>query len=132
VLVRLNPAAVVTTIGPAVAPIGAVAVICISLFTTKGTEAPLNVTDVAPEKPLPVIVTVVALVEQPADGLKVVRNEILTAPLPPIPPSRITEAPPDALNPPDHRPRSYCHWSENLLQCRHRQRHRHRKSFHQQ
>jgi hypothetical protein len=51
------PPPVVTAIGPVDAPDGTVAVICVSEFTTYEATAPLNVTDVAPVKAVPVIVT---------------------------------------------------------------------------
>ena len=44
---------------PVVAPAGTVALICADDTTVKLAEVPLNVTDVAPPKPLPLIVTVV-------------------------------------------------------------------------
>ena len=51
------PAEVVTAIGPLVAPEGTVAVICVSETTVKVDALPLNVTDDAPVKPVPVTVT---------------------------------------------------------------------------
>ena len=53
------PAAVVTLIRPVVAPAGTVALICADDTTVKLAEVPLNLTDVAPLKPLPLMVTVV-------------------------------------------------------------------------
>jgi hypothetical protein len=44
-------------IGPVVAPVGTVAVTCVSEFTLNVAETPLNVTLVAPVKPIPMIVT---------------------------------------------------------------------------
>src|SRR5438093_1494124 len=44
-------------IGPVVAPLGTVAVICVSEFTAKEAAAPLNATAVAPVKCEPLIVT---------------------------------------------------------------------------
>ena len=68
----LVPAALVTLIFPVVAVAGTVAEICVSEFTTKlGSATPLNVTPVAPVKPLPVSVTAVPIV--PLDGL----NEVM-------------------------------------------------------
>jgi len=61
-LVRLVPvpAGVVTAIGPVVAPLGTVAVICVAAFTVKVVAAtPPKVTAVAPVKFAPRIVTVV-------------------------------------------------------------------------
>ena len=53
------PAAVVTLIGPLVAPVGTVAVICVSLSTAKLDAAtPLKMTAVAPVKSQPFRVTV--------------------------------------------------------------------------
>ena len=51
------PLGPVTAIGPVLAPDGTVAVICVSEFTVNVAVVPLNVTPVAPVKPLPVIVT---------------------------------------------------------------------------
>jgi hypothetical protein len=51
------PPGVVTVMGPVVAPAGTVAVICVFEFTVKLAEVPLNVTAVAPVKPVPVIAT---------------------------------------------------------------------------
>jgi hypothetical protein len=51
------PAGPVTTIGPVVAPAGTVVVIDEGEATVKLAGAPLKVTPVAPEKPLPEIVT---------------------------------------------------------------------------
>jgi len=53
------PAGVVTKIGPVVAPAGTVAVIWLSEFTVNAAAEPLNVTEVAPLKALPAIVTAV-------------------------------------------------------------------------
>src|SRR6185369_13627095 len=53
------PAAVVTLIRPVVAPAGTVALICADDTTVKVAVTPLNLTDVAPLKPLPLIVTAV-------------------------------------------------------------------------
>src|SRR3989442_1019788 len=51
------PPGVVTLIAPLVAPLGTVAVICVSEFTVKEAAAPLNATAVAPAKCEPLIVT---------------------------------------------------------------------------
>src|SRR5438552_9855633 len=51
------PPGVVTLIAPVVAPLGTVAVICVSEFTAKEAAAPLNATAVAPVKCEPLIVT---------------------------------------------------------------------------
>ncbi len=56
VLLALPPL-VVTAIFPVVAPVGTVAVICVSEFTVKVADFPLKVTLVAWVKPVPVIVT---------------------------------------------------------------------------
>src|SRR5690242_12080561 len=54
------PAGVVTAIGPVVAPVGTVAVIGVAELTVNVAGLPLEVTAVAPVKPLPVRVTAVA------------------------------------------------------------------------
>ena len=51
------PLAVVTEILPVVAPFGTVAAIWVGLLTAKEAKVPLNETAVAPERLLPVIVT---------------------------------------------------------------------------
>ena len=52
------PPAVVMEMGPVVAPVGTVAVMCVALVTVKVVaEIPLNFTDVAPVNPVPVITT---------------------------------------------------------------------------
>jgi hypothetical protein len=51
------PEGVVTAIFPVVAPVGTVAVICVDEFTVNVALVPLNVTDVAPVKPVPVMTT---------------------------------------------------------------------------
>ena len=56
VLVALPPF-VVTAILPVVAPVGTVAVICVSEFTVNTAEVPLNFTFVICVRPAPVIVT---------------------------------------------------------------------------
>ena len=66
-LVAVPPGAV-TAIGPDVAPDGTVAVICESELTANAVGVPLNVTLVAPVKPLPLSVTEVPT--GPVDGLK--------------------------------------------------------------
>ena len=48
---------VITWIAPVVAPVGTVAVICVSEFTVNVAAIPAKVTAVAPVKPLPVMVT---------------------------------------------------------------------------
>src|SRR5205085_3758339 len=54
------PAAFVTVIFPLVAPVGTVALICVSEFTVNVVAAvPLKLTPVAPVKPVPVRVTLV-------------------------------------------------------------------------
>lgn len=71
------PAAVVTVIFPVLVPLATVAVICVSLFTVKLEAAvELNLTTVAPVKPVPVIVTVAPAI--PLAGLKL---EIVGAPV---------------------------------------------------
>lgn len=51
------PAGVVTDMVPVVAPVGTVAVIWVALFTVKVADVPLNFTEVAAVKPVPVMVT---------------------------------------------------------------------------
>lgn len=51
------PEGVVTETGPVVAPGGTVAVVWLSEFTVKVAAAPLNITEAAPVKALPLIVT---------------------------------------------------------------------------
>jgi hypothetical protein len=59
-LLTAVPAAVVTLIGLLLAPLGTLAVICVSLTTLKAASSvPSNATAVAPLKPAPVIVTAV-------------------------------------------------------------------------
>ena len=53
------PPGVVTVIGPLVAPLGTVAVTCVSETTVNVAAVPLNVTAVAPVRPEPPIVTLV-------------------------------------------------------------------------
>jgi len=53
------PSAVVTLIGPLVAPAGTVAVIAVAEFTAKLALVPLNSTALAPVKLVPLIVTLV-------------------------------------------------------------------------
>jgi hypothetical protein len=65
-----EPAGVVTTMRPLVAPEGTVAVILTAELTVKAAAAPLNVTDVAPVKLAPLIVTTVPA--PPAIGEKLV------------------------------------------------------------
>jgi hypothetical protein len=60
------PPAVVTASGPLVAPVGTVAVICVSELTANDDAVPLNVTELAPVNPVPVSVTVVPTA--PLDG----------------------------------------------------------------
>jgi hypothetical protein len=58
VLLLAVPEGVVTVMGPLVAPVGTVAVICVPELTVNDDAAvPLNATPVAPVKPVPVIVT---------------------------------------------------------------------------
>jgi hypothetical protein len=57
VLVAVPPG-VVTVIVPVVAPVGTVAVIFVSELTMKAAVTPLNLTEVAPVKFVPLIVTV--------------------------------------------------------------------------
>ncbi len=59
-----------TEIGPTVAPLGTVALICVPETTVNVADVPLKVTPVAPVKPLPVMVTLVPTV--PLTGVKVV------------------------------------------------------------
>lgn len=66
-----EPPLVVTAILPVVAPVGTVAVICVSEFTTNVAEIPLKVTFVAWVNPVPVIVTEVPT--GPLGGVKLTR-----------------------------------------------------------
>ncbi len=52
-----EPAPVETVIFPVVAPVGTVVVIWVALATVKVAAVPLNLTEVAPVKPAPVMVT---------------------------------------------------------------------------
>jgi hypothetical protein len=62
------PPGVVTEIVPVVAPVGTVAEIWMSLLTVGLDHLPLNLTDVAPVKPVPLIVTTVPT--EPLPGVK--------------------------------------------------------------
>jgi hypothetical protein len=62
------PTTVVTAIGPVVAPAGTVVEICVELLTVKAAARPLKVTEMAPKKFVPVIVTEVP--NGPEVGLK--------------------------------------------------------------
>ena len=66
------PPLVVTEIVPVVAPAGRVAVICKSLLTVKVALVPLNLTALAPVKPVPVIITLAPLPAQAEVALKLV------------------------------------------------------------
>jgi hypothetical protein len=55
------PSGFVTAIGPAAAPVGTVAVICVSESTVKTAVVPLNVTVVVPVNPVPTITTLVPI-----------------------------------------------------------------------
>jgi hypothetical protein len=68
------PPEVVTVIKPLVAPDGTVAVICVSESTVNKADVPLNVTEVAPVKAVPVIVT-----DVPTSPIVGVNNEIVGA-----------------------------------------------------
>lgn len=57
VVLDTNPPLVVIAILPVVAPVGTVAVICVSEFTANVAEVPLNATFVAWVNPVPVMVT---------------------------------------------------------------------------
>jgi hypothetical protein len=74
------PLAVVTLIVPVVAPLGTVAVICVSEFTVKVAAVPLNFTAVAPVNAVPVSVTLAPT--PPLVGEKLM---IVGAGLPPVP-----------------------------------------------
>src|SRR6185369_17167539 len=81
------PAAVVTLMRPVVAPAGTVALICAEDTTVKLAEVPLNLTDVAPLKPLPLMVTVVptgplAGENEDTTGGLVTVNELALCPVP--------------------------------------------------
>jgi len=62
------PTGVVTPINPLVAPVGTVIMIWFESTTVNVVEAPLRVTDVAPLKPVPLMVTEDPIA--PASGLK--------------------------------------------------------------
>src|SRR5438067_6631726 len=64
------PSGVVTLTGPVVAPAGTAAEICVAEFTVKVALVPLNFTEVAPVKFVPVIVTLVPT--GPLKGAKLV------------------------------------------------------------
>ena len=64
------PPGVVTLSGPVVAPAGTVARIEVAEFTVKAALTPLNITDVAPLKFVPLMVTLVPGV--PLEGVKLV------------------------------------------------------------
>ena len=64
------PPAVVTAMGPVVAPVGTMAVIFTDVLTVKAAAVPLNVTDDAPAKLVPLMATLVPVV--PVDGVKLV------------------------------------------------------------
>lgn len=68
------PFGVVTLMGPVVAVVGTVAVILVEVFTVKVAATPLNVTEVAPVKFVPLMVT-----EVPADPLVGV-NDVMVGP----------------------------------------------------
>src|SRR5690348_11826248 len=68
------PPGPVTAIGPVVAPLGTVAVICVAEFTVNVADVPLNFTAVAPVKFVPAIVTDVPTV--PLVGL----NDVTVGP----------------------------------------------------
>src|SRR6266851_3998254 len=57
-LVAVPPGAVIA-MGPVLAPLGTVVFTVVSLTTLKVADVPLNLTEVAPVKPLPVMVTAV-------------------------------------------------------------------------
>jgi hypothetical protein len=70
------PIAVVTWIGPVIAPWGTVAVICVGEFSTKAAAStPPNLTELVPEKLVPVITT-----WEPGDPL-VGANEVIVGPV---------------------------------------------------
>src|SRR5438552_14634809 len=71
------PPPVVTLIGPVVAPDGTVAVICVSPLTVNVAALVLNVTAVAPVKPVPLMTTVVPT--GPLVGLKLVTETLVNA-----------------------------------------------------
>lgn len=87
------PIAVVTLIGPLVAPVGTVALICASEVTAKFAVFPLNFTDFVPVKPLPLIVTCAPSTalggenEAIDSGLTTVNGTKLV----PVPPGEVTE-----------------------------------------
>lgn len=65
-----DPPFVVTVIFPVVAPVGTVAVICVSEFTVNVAAVPLNFTAVICVNPVPVIVT--AVPTGPLGGVKLI------------------------------------------------------------
>ena len=60
------PERVATLIGPVVAPVGTIAVICVSETTEKAAEVPLKVTDAALARFSPVIATLAPTAPAPA------------------------------------------------------------------
>ena len=66
---RADPAAVVTTIAPVVAPAGTVATSQVSQRTENVAGTPLNVTDVAPARYVPWIATLVPTAPDPGERL---------------------------------------------------------------
>jgi hypothetical protein len=87
------PLGVVTEMVPVVAPAGTVAEICVAEFTVNDAEVPLNLTEVAPVKFDPVMVTLAPI--GPLVGLKlVIVGELLIVNVPElvaVPPHVVTE-----------------------------------------
>ena len=82
------PAALVTLMGPVVAPAGTVTVICVDEFKVKlDADTPLNFTEVAPVKFVPVIMTLFPTPVDVGVKLETVGGKITVKPLPlePVP-----------------------------------------------
>lgn len=90
------PAGVVTVIGPVVAPVGTVAITWVALLTVNDAAVPLNFTEVAPVKPVPVTVTCVPAVPLVGENDEIVGaaatvDTVKLAVLVPVPPAFVTE-----------------------------------------
>ena len=71
-LLVVVPPALVTLIGPVVAPVGTVVVMVLAAFTLKLAAVPLNFTVVVPTKPLPITVTFCPTI--PLEGVNLSRT----------------------------------------------------------
>src|SRR5438067_1988342 len=71
------PSGVVTLTGPVVAPAGTAAEICVAEFTVKVAVVPLNFTEVAPVKFVPLIVTLVPTVPLVGEKLVIVGGSVM-------------------------------------------------------